>query len=364
VSGNVFLFAAGDGPNWDKTITRPIDLQSLADLLGSELQTFLEQKVGGGQLFAWGAPIGAIGTIAGMAEDDVVFGSRQGVVGFAGQVALSLKDPSDVLSTRLWGAPTWPYVYFLYRGQYSERPVPDFLAFIGERGRVIQGFRVSHKASDALRSSTSALEFVRAALGEAAISAPQTIQPSPGPAEPTAAAEKRNEVDQRGHAEAEADLIRIGEALKLSVWVAPNDRSETVREYVFRQHTIDALPFQAQPEFHRRIALIDVLWLRGPTIMAAFEVEHSTAVYSGLLRMLDLVSQFPNLSFPLFIVAPDADRRKVCAEIRRPSFQVHRLAEICQYIPYSRLRDAVLDVTRLGRHLSPAVIGEYAEPCE
>src|SRR5439155_4780887 len=112
-------------------------------------------------------------------------------------------------------------------------------------------------------------------------------------------------------------------------------------------------------EFHRRIALIDVLWMRGPTIVGAFEVEHSTGVYSGLLRMSDLVSQFSNLSFPLYIVAPDADRRKVCAEIRRPAFQSFRLAEICRYIPYSRLRDAVVDVTRLWRHLSPAVIEEY-----
>src|SRR5437870_3033634 len=113
VAGNVFLFAAGDGPNWDRTIARPLDLDSIRATLPAELYRFLDGKSAGAPLFAWGAPEGAVGVIAGMEEDDVVFGSRKGLVRFAGRVALCLKDPSDALSTALWGAPNWPYVYFL-----------------------------------------------------------------------------------------------------------------------------------------------------------------------------------------------------------------------------------------------------------
>src|SRR3546814_1317359 len=37
------------------------------------------------------------------------------------------------------------------------------------------------------------------------------------------------------------------------------------------------------------IGLIDVLWLEsGGRVAAAFEVEHSTSIYSGIVRMLDL----------------------------------------------------------------------------
>jgi len=66
--------------------------------------------------------------------------------------------------------------------------------------------------------------------------------------------------------------------------------------------------------------LIDVLWLQGEAKVAAFEVEHTTTIYSGLLRMADLVSMQPNLKLDLFIVAPDERREKVFYEINRPAF--------------------------------------------
>ena len=53
---------------------------------------------------------------------------------------------------------------------------------------------------------------------------------------------------------------------------------------------------------------------------AAFEVEHTTAIYSGLLRMSDLVSMQPNIKIDLFMVAPDERREKVAYEITRPTF--------------------------------------------
>ncbi len=80
--------------------------------------------------------------------------------------------------------------------------------------------------------------------------------------------------------------------------------------------------------------------------------------------MADLLAQFPNLSFQLFVVAPDADRGLVCKEINRPAFRAAHLAEICRYVPYSRLRDAVTDVGRFRTRLDPSVIEDYAELCD
>jgi hypothetical protein len=51
-----------------------------------------------------------------------------------------------------------------------------------------------------------------------------------------------------------------------------------------------------------------VLWLSGPAVVAAFEIESTTSIYSGLLRMADLLALQPNLNIPLFLVAPE-DRR-------------------------------------------------------
>ena len=50
------------------------------------------------------------------------------------------------------------------------------------------------------------------------------------------------------------------------------------------------LPTQFNEATNRTIELIDVLWLKGNSIVAAFEVECTTSVYSGLLRMSDLLA--------------------------------------------------------------------------
>ena len=70
------------------------------------------------------------------------------------------------------------------------------------------------------------------------------------------------------------------------------------------------------------IEQIDVIWLKGRSIVRAFEVEHTTSVYSGLLRMADLLALQPNMNINLHIVAPDNRQEKVFQEIQRPVFSL------------------------------------------
>lgn len=51
-----------------------------------------------------------------------------------------------------------------------------------------------------------------------------------------------------------------------------------------------SLPLQFDDATNRTIELIDVLWLDRNSIVAAFEIESTTSIYSGLLRMADLVA--------------------------------------------------------------------------
>jgi hypothetical protein len=67
-----------------------------------------------------------------------------------------------------------------------------------------------------------------------------------------------------------------------------------------------------------------VLWLKGNSIVAAFEVESTTSVYSGLLRMADLITMQPNINIPLYIVAPDERRNKVIQEVNGFCFRYPR----------------------------------------
>ena len=116
----------------------------------------------------------------------------------------------------------------------------------------------------------------------------------------------------RAHTEIQWLLLTLGSGMGLDVWVARNDRGGSFdgRRFADLPRLLDRLPRQFDDVTHRTIELIDVLWLRGTAIVAAFEIESTTAIYSGLLRMADLLAMQPNVDIPLYLVAPDERRRR------------------------------------------------------
>jgi hypothetical protein len=125
----------------------------------------------------------------------------------------------------------------------------------------------------------------------------------------------------------------------------------------------DSLPTQFAAHAQKIVSLIDVLWLDGTAIVAAFEVESTTSIYSGLLRMADLLALQPNVTIPLYIVAPDDRRDRVLQEVNRPTFSRLKLASVCGYIPFSTIRETVGGGAKYLRYLRPGFLEELAEPC-
>ena len=184
----------------------------------------------------------------------------------------------------------------------------------------------------------------------------------------TEAAGSRDEIS---HDEIQWNLLHLGEQMGLNLWVAANDRNKRFNGHRFTdlRHMLDSLPVQFDAATNRTIELIDVLWLDGNSIIAAFEIEHTTSIYSGLLRMADLITMQPNLNIPLYIVAPDERREKVEKEINRPVFSKalkQSLPQICHYIPYSTLLEKVEQASKGGflRYLKPNFLDEIAESVE
>jgi hypothetical protein len=115
----------------------------------------------------------------------------------------------------------------------------------------------------------------------------------------------------------------------------------------------------------RTIEQIDVLWLRKRSIVRAFEVEYTTAVYSGILRMADLLSLQPNMDIKFHLVAPASRREKVFQEIQRPVFSLLEkgpMAEFCTFISYDSLIE--LSKSKHLAYLSDSVFEEYEEVAE
>ena len=112
-------------------------------------------------------------------------------------------------------------------------------------------------------------------------------------------------------------------------------------------------------------SLIDVLWLRGNAIVSAFEIESTTSIYSGLLRMSDLIAMQPNLKIPLYLVAPDDRRDKVITEVNRPTFSRldPPMSQMCRFIAFSALRKKVAEVASVIRFLKPEFLTEVSESC-
>jgi hypothetical protein len=152
------------------------------------------------------------------------------------------------------------------------------------------------------------------------------------------------------------------------VWVARNDRGKEWNGLKLGQlpRVKPELPLQFDEATTKTIELIDVLWLKGNAIIAAFEIESTTSIYSGLLRMADLIAMQPNLNIPLFLVAPAERRNKVFAEVNRPTFQrlSPPLVEMCRYVSFENLRKKVKEIGAVVKYLKPEFLDEVAESCE
>ena len=169
------------------------------------------------------------------------------------------------------------------------------------------------------------------------------------------------------HLEIQYHLLKLGSDMGFDVWVARNDKG---KEYKGKKisdfkRLKQELPLQFDEATNKTIELIDVLWLQGNAIVAAFEIESTTSIYSGLLRMADLIAMQPNLNIPLYLVAPDERREKVMTEVNRPTFSrlSPPLSEVCSYISFSALRENIKKVASIIRYIKPEFLEEFSESC-
>jgi hypothetical protein len=152
------------------------------------------------------------------------------------------------------------------------------------------------------------------------------------------------------------------------VWVAKNDREKDYKgkKFVELSKLKTGLPLQFDEATNKTIEMIDVLWLKGNAITAAFEIESTTSIYSGLLRMSDLIAMQPNLNIPLYLVAPDDRREKVMTEVNRPVFSrlSPPLSEICKFISFSGLKEEISKAAPYLKVMKSDFLDIISESCE
>src|SRR5580704_5137140 len=94
------------------------------------------------------------------------------------------------------------------------------------------------------------------------------------------------------HTEIQWRLLKFGNDMGLDVWVAKNDKGRKYngQPFALLPRIKSTLPLQFDEATNRTIELIDVLWLKNNSIQAAFEIESTTSIFSGLLRLADLIT--------------------------------------------------------------------------
>ena len=137
------------------------------------------------------------------------------------------------------------------------------------------------------------------------------------------------------HSQIQTLLGFIGSSKGFYIWIPLIDRYKLDWNLTSRFECKQELPDRFN-NILEIIKEIDIIWLqRGSSeYKAIFEVEHSTPIYSGLLRFNDLYLTEPKLKAKFSIVSNDVRRPLFLKQIKRPTFQYSGLAEVCNFFEY------------------------------
>lgn len=151
------------------------------------------------------------------------------------------------------------------------------------------------------------------------------------------------------HTEMQFHLLKIGNSLGYDVIAASNDRSKSHTGNSFSFLSLKDFPaLQLEVETLSTIKLIDVLWFKKGSneVVGAFEVEKSTSIYSGILRLTDLSLSIDPGNGTFYLIVPDSREKDVVTQLSRPSFKNSPMQ--ISYILFSDLRQHCDAICRFG----------------
>lgn len=153
------------------------------------------------------------------------------------------------------------------------------------------------------------------------------------------------------HTEMQYHLLKIGTALGYDVICAQNDRSKSYNNSNFSFLCLSDFPtMNADKDTINTIKMIDILWFQKATnnIIGAFEVEKSTSIYSGILRLTDIAFSIADGDEVFYIIIPDNREKDVRMQLSRPSIKSIKVP--INYILFSDLRQNCDALCKFGEN--------------
>jgi hypothetical protein len=364
--------------HYEETIKHRVPLERIARFLSPDLNARLKEVFGDKPIAIWGsrnsdANRRKFDHMEALDDILIVVGETIRLLGIVAAKTIN-PDLSRELWKNLQGNETagWDLIYFIANPREIDLPFEAFCRLIGyQENYRLQGFStVSTERREEFFDQYDDLYdvLVRLQRGEDIKKKdPLAVTPHPDPRVKDVAveltAEDVDEVLQSNqiseHVRMQWTLARLGLKAGEKIWVPLGDQTRIRKRYEFSEF---------EPRFTTGIDLpagyfdeIDVVWKEQFRIDAAFEIENSTAIYSGLLRFADLSIVAPNTIYPLFLVAPKERREQVRKQLVRPAFEKLNLRPKVKFLPYEAIDDIDRRFADLNSGLSVDYIQSQAE---
>lgn len=341
--------------HYEETIKQRVPLERVSGFIPKELRARLIAIFGATPMAIWGSASGSRNrsNFERMSEGDDILIIEGESIRLIGKIAAKVDSPA--LSRNLWkplrgqGDTTWQLIYFIANPRELNVPFGEFRRlFRFADNYQLRGFATvaAGRLEDFYRSYDDLYSvLVRIERGE------PVVRKSPEPGEEPLAAgtvvspvvelepEAIEEVLRTelvsDHVKMQWKLARLGLKAGERVWVPVGDQSKLRKTYEFDSF---------DPEFsagidlpHSYVENIDVVWKQEFRIGAAYEIENSTSIYSGLLRFADLNILAPNTLYPMFVVAPNERKNRVREQLRRPAFKRLELDRKVRFLSYETI---------------------------
>lgn len=357
--GNVFLLYMPPGNrqamvHYEDTIVNRVALARVTPLVSSNLQDRLRRVFGESPVAVWGSEAGPRNraNFERMSAGDDVLIVEGDTIRLIGKIAA--KTENRALSQELWkdlsgrDSTTWELIYFIANPRELNVPFSEFRRlFQYESTYRLRGFATVaperlERFYEQYDDLYSILERIKkgepvsrkGAIVEALrIPKPEDlVELQPDQLEEVLQAELVSD-----HIKMQWKLARLGLKAGERVWVPAGDQAKLRRHFQFEAF---------DPEFaagidlpHSYMENIDVVWKQEFRIGAAYEIENSTSIYSGLLRFADLNILAPNTLYPMFVVAPADRKNRLREQLRRPTFKQLGLDKKVRFLSYESIEE-------------------------
>ena len=150
------------------------------------------------------------------------------------------------------------------------------------------------------------------------------------------------------HLQVQTLLAGIGHIKRYDVYVPENDAGRLDWSLTKRFALRESIP-SGFYEVRDILSEIDVVWVASgrSAVEGLFEVEHSTPIYSGLLRFNDVLLADPSVS-RFSIVSNDSRRAVFARQVSRPTFRRSGLAELASFLEYANVLEWHTRLAREG----------------